>query len=135
MPLAERRACLDFVMPSFSQASLRWAAAVNPTRMAPGCTSSCGDASNGCIMCEPCSGMLVPVAPGGSVDLPWSGKTYSFRKSAGCACHDDAEAHAGKYAARVLVYSNIAESGWDAIEYFDLPSATGIVEVPLVKLK
>jgi hypothetical protein len=105
-----------------------------PLVKSAGCTGDCADP--GCVMCEACpppESLWIP--PGGSVEATWNGNTYTFADNAGCQCHTATAAPPGKYAARVSVYSNIAESGWESFEYFELPAPGGVVELQLVNFK
>lgn len=98
----------------------------------PGCTLVCGDATSDCMLCEPCKLEEELVTPGGSLDVPWSGETYTFEHLSDCDCYDKSFAIADGYAVQIPVHTNNAESGWLATTYFQLPTQTGIVTVPLV---
>ena len=101
------------------------------------CTVDCAE-KNQCIQCGACLEQAVAIAPGGTQEHAWAGKTYTFSENnVGCMCHVEHTAPAGKYRITVPVWATeqeAEEGGSPAGEVsvdFDLPAPGGVVEVPV----
>lgn len=100
------------------------------------CTVDCSE-MNGCVECGACPQFGIEVTSAKPSESTWAGHTYTFgQTSVGCECHNEFNAHAGKYRITVPVYP----TEQDAIDHtngvphavdFDLPAPNGIVNVPL----
>jgi len=104
------------------------------------CSVDCADPNGGCIQCEQCLDVAIPIEPGESHLYGWPGVTYTFDTNAdGCSCHDDHDQAAGLHRITVPVYltAEAAELGDVAYEVtidFPLPAPQGLVVVPVAML-
>ncbi len=101
------------------------------------CSMDCAaPPENGCIVCS-CMVTGIEISPNSTYPVAWDGIHYTdMTNSAGCPCHDDHVAPAGKYRVVIPVYGSEAAALDDqplreAVVDFELPTPGGIVEVPL----
>ena len=109
-----------------------------PLSLHADCTSPCPLApGTGCIACGACMTRGVAVAPGATLDVAFSGVTYTFDTTMACGCSNAMNAPAGRYRIEVPIYADelSAETGGTALRTvrldFELPAPDGIVTVPL----
>lgn len=101
------------------------------------CTADCTAQPTECPICGQCPGGPAAVTSAAPREFSWSGHTYDFGKNqAGCSCHEEKTAHAGKYRLTVPVYASEADAnahtnGVNRTVDFDLPAPNGIVNVQL----
>lgn len=98
------------------------------------CSSDCADPNGGCIQCEQCLRVMVPVGGDTAASLSWPGHTYTFgTNTEGCRCYNEFVASPGKYRIEVPVYDSedpeTTSPIHTAILDFTLPAPDGIVRV------
>lgn len=100
------------------------------------CTIDCNDTQGGCIACGACPFSAKLVTTGSPAETQWAGYTYTYDNSAGCSCHHQFTAPAGKYRVEVDVFASEQDAlsgqpSHTASVSFDLKESGGVVEVPL----
>lgn len=107
-----------------------------PIALSAICTLDCAD-GNECIQCEACPEDPIAIQPGQAYEEEWDGTYFTFEQNAaGCTCHDTHVAPAQIYELSVPVYGSGDAAVNNQPDFkvdlsFDLPAATGVVEVKL----
>lgn len=107
-----------------------------PLSISGACTVDCSVMGE-CIECGACPQAAVPVTSSSPSEYSWSGHTYTFgQNNVSCSCHNEFDAHAGKYRVTVPVYPTEQDAidhtnGTEHSADFDLPAPNGVVIIPL----